>query len=151
MNLRFLSELKMVWVQFLLYFLLGVICFFADLGIFLFLSQFLPGLVSALTSSFLIVTLNYFVSLKWVFKPQQRSAVIQALFFTFVVVIGMGIHGLAFWSIQILTPVSMTLAKVFALIPTIVWNFWARRTLVFSGAIPVNMQSILVKYLNKGS
>jgi putative flippase GtrA len=134
---------RMALLQLGLYFLVGGICFFIDVGGFVALR--LCGLPILLASvlSFVTATLaNYLLCSGFVFRSGRfsRSEEITRLFI--IALIGLCLNSMIVLFLVESLKLNPTLAKVLAVIPVFAWNYFGRRAIVFDGTPPATMATL---------
>jgi putative flippase GtrA len=119
-----------------LYFIVGGICFFIDVGGFVVLR--LCGLPILLASALSFVTatlVNYSLCCAFVFRRGRfsRPEEIGRLFM--IALVGLGLNSLAVLLLTRFLEFNPTLAKILAVLPVFAWNYLGRRKLVFDGSL----------------
>jgi len=129
-----LAKSNSVFVQFFRYFFVGGVAFAADFGALAFLKE-ICGLhyIAANTISFIIgLTINYFISIFWVFTTSTfKNRTVEFLFFAVIGVIGLGINDVALWLLTEKCGIFYLLSKIVAAAVGYLWNFFARKYLLF--------------------
>lgn len=117
--------------QLLRYAFVGGIAFVADFGLLYLLTQYV-GLhyqVSACISFTVGLTVNYFLSVSWVFnKDRDKSkGLTEFLIFALVGVVGLGLNALIMYILTDLYGMLYMISKIFSTIVVFGWNFIGRR------------------------
>jgi putative flippase GtrA len=76
-------------------------------------------------------TTNYFLSVRWVFVPGRFRRELEFSFFIIVSVVGLALNQLTMWLFVSVPRIHYLYAKVFAIAIVTVWNFVAKKRLVF--------------------
>jgi len=123
-------------IQLFRYIIVGGFAFFIDFGLLIFLTETLNihYLTSAAISFIAGLGLNYFLSIKWIFQNRKCQNKLNELFFFSVIgVIGLIINEIVLWlfSGTILT-FHYTISKVISTAIVFIWNFTARKYLLFN-------------------
>lgn len=131
-------------VQFFLYFLLGLMSLGIDLGLFLFLTEMthLAPIVNATFSCIAAILFNYFCSYLFIFAPSDRTIVSQVSRFLFIVLLATLFHDVCFWIANGYFAISPFMSKLILIPPGVIWNFWTRRSFVFSKKLPKITQKL---------
>jgi putative flippase GtrA len=115
-----------------LYFIVGGICFFIDIGGFVVLRRCELPILPASALSFVTATLvNYSLCCNFVFRRGRfsRSEEITRLFL--IALVGLGLNTLVVLFLTRILEFNPTLSKIVAVFPIFAWNYFGRRTLVF--------------------
>ncbi len=84
--------------------------------------------------AFIITNLcNYFVSRHWVFEKGKHQLTVEVLIFFMTASMGLAINQFILWGMVAYLFVDYRVAKIVAVIVVTIWNFWARKKLVFKG------------------
>ena len=75
--------------------------------------------------------LNYTLSRHWVFEKGRHSVSVEFFAFVIVALIGLGLNIFILWVLIGHMQMDYRLAKVFAILVVVVWNFISKKTLVF--------------------
>lgn len=129
--------MKKLLIQMFKFSIVGGIAFVVDYGIMVFLTEVfgVPYLISSTLSFCISVVVNYLLSMKYVFEGKENVKK-QTEFITFVIlsVIGLGINQLIMylvadvWLSEIKK--AYMIAKLFATVVVMVWNFVSRKLLL---------------------
>ena len=116
------------------YFLASAVGLSVDFGLLFVLTEFagFHYLASATISFLAGLTTVYFLSVKWVFKARQISSPkIEFLIFAFIGVVGLILNNLGLWILTDLAGIYYLLSKVAVTGGVFMWNFGARKMLLF--------------------
>jgi putative flippase GtrA len=124
-------------MQFFLYLIVGGLSFFVDIGAFIALRAIeVPVIIASVTSFGLATVVNYLLSVILAFQRGRFRRNIEMLRFLTVVLIGLGLNTLLVWCFVYRLALHPTTAKIIAVPIVLVWNYLARRRLVFGNEIP---------------
>lgn len=129
----FVQASNRLGVQFVRYLFVGGIATVFDFGVFMLLASKGMRPLIAHTLAFVVgVTVNYLLSIRWVFSSRtMNSRVAEVLVFVAVGIAGLGISG-ATLSLGIQwARLSNAVAKLGAICSSLIWNFAARKALLF--------------------
>lgn len=76
---------------------------------------------------------NYYISRHWVFEKGKHQQHVEMLIFFVTAGIGLGINQTILFSMVEYLSIDYRIAKLAAVGLVIIWNFWARKKLVFKG------------------
>jgi putative flippase GtrA len=117
-----------------LYFIVGGICFFIDIGGFVILRLFDLAVLPASALSFVTATLfNYLLCCSFVFRRGRFSRPEEIARLFVIALVGLGLNSLAVLFLTRILEFNPTLSKIVAVFPVFAWNYLGRRQLVFSG------------------
>lgn len=77
--------------------------------------------------------LNYSLSRNWVFVKGKHSTSVEFIAFAIVALVGLGLNILILWVMIDNIHIDYRIAKLFAIGVVVIWNFVAKKTLVFQG------------------
>ncbi len=122
-------------IQLFRYLIVGGVAFIVDFGLLAFLTEKfeLPYQLSACISFVAGLTVNYVLSIFWVFNSQAqgRSAkVAEFTLFAIVGVVGLGLNALIMWLFTEKAGFHYLLSKIVSTIIVFAWNFFARRSII---------------------
>lgn len=84
--------------------------------------------------AFIVTNLcNYFISRHWVFEKGKHEQHIELIIFFMTASIGLGINQAVLGSMVEYLSLDYRISKIAAVGLVIIWNFWARKKLVFKG------------------
>lgn len=138
MNLNQLLFIKTdnIFIQFFRYFWVGGIAFLVDFGTLFYLTEFLSVyyLISAMIAFLCGLTTNYLLSIKWVFSTRKYSNIThEIIVFSLIGIIGLGLNELIMWTCtERLLKFHYLLSKIISTFFVYVWNFFARKFLLFN-------------------
>ena len=121
-------------IQFVRYFFVGGIAFIVDFGsLYVFTAIFgIYYLISAAIAFILGLTVNYILCIKWVFtKRKLLSKQFEFGIFAIVGVVGLGINELIIWIFTDYIHFHYLISKIFSAVVVLIWNFSARKFLLF--------------------
>lgn len=131
----FVGETEKVFVQLLRYFFVGGIAFVVDYASLYVLTEYagLHHLLSAAIAFVLGLTVNYLLSISWVFNGGFSSShLLDFLIFTIIGVVGLGMNeGIIYIGTDMLN-IHYMISKLVSTIIVFFWNFFARRKLFVS-------------------
>mgnify|MGYP000884172788 CR=1 FL=1 len=128
-------------VQFLRYLVVGGVATIFDFGVFLLLTDNHTAGVHYLLANALAfavgVSVNYVLSVRWVFSSRaMESRITEFVVFVVVGIVGLGISETALFLGVEYVHLKHPLAKLGAIGSALVWNFAARKLLLFRGCRP---------------
>ena len=121
-------------VQLLRYLFVGGGAFVIDFTLFALLTEeagmhYLVANLFAFTAGLLA---NYLISIRWVFATRSlESKRREFALFTTIGIIGLGLNQLLLWLLTDLAGIYVLASKILATAAVFLWNFFARRHLVF--------------------
>ena len=122
-------------IQLLKYGVVGGIAFIVDYGLLLFLTEVcgFHHLVSAAISFIAGLAVNYILSQRYVFTEKRFSDWrIEFLIFSIIGVVGLGLNELIIYLLTDILGIHYMLGKLTSTVIVFLWNFIARKVLVFS-------------------
>jgi putative flippase GtrA len=115
-----------------LYFIVGGICFFVDIGGFIIMRLSDLPILPASALSFVTATLvNYSLCCSFVFRRGRFSRPEEIARLFLIAVVGLGLNSLVVFFLARILPFNPTLSKIAAVFPVFAWNYLGRRKLVF--------------------
>ena len=91
-----------------------------------------PVLVSAAVSFLIGLIIIYLLSIKWIFQNRIRKNTYQEFFiFSFIGIIGLFINETLIWVSLLTETLHYTIAKIISAGLVFIWNFSARKLLLF--------------------
>ncbi len=100
----------------------------------LLVEQYQVNYLLANAFAFIITNLcNYFISRHWVFEQGKHKRHVEFIIFFVTASIGLIINQTIMWVMVEYVAVDYRLSKLAAVGIVILWNFWARKKLVFKG------------------
>lgn len=129
------SSTENIVIQLIRYVFVGGIAFVADFGILAFLTEYfnVPYLLSGCFGFVGGLTVNYLLSIRWVFNKHNTdasSAMTDFLMFAIIGIIGLGLNALIMWVSTEKIGAHYLLSKIISTILVFGWNFIARRVLI---------------------
>ena len=131
----FTGKTNQVLVQLFRYTFVGGFAFLVDFGLLFFLKEIcdIHYLLSATLSFVAGLFVNYFISIYWVFtssKNQNRK--LEFLYFGLIGVIGLILNDFFIWLFTDKAQFHYLISKIAAAILVYLWNFFARKYLLFN-------------------
>lgn len=122
-------------VQLFRYLVVGGAAFIADFGLLALLTELagMPYLVSGCFSFAAGLTVNYLLSISWVFNKRESdssTALVDFIAFAVIGVIGLGFNTLIMWFATEQLGAHYLLSKIISTVLVFAWNFIARRVLI---------------------
>jgi putative flippase GtrA len=115
-----------------LYFIVGGICFFVDVGGFVILRLSDLPILPASALSFVTATLvNYSLCCTFVFRRGRFSRPEEIARLFLIALVGLGLNSLVVLFLARILELNPTLSKIVAVFPVFAWNYLGRRKLVF--------------------
>lgn len=133
----FLRPTEDTLVQLFRYVFVGGTAFVADFGSLYLLTEYagLHYLVSATIAFVIGLAVNYLFSTLWVFQARKvRNPYMEFLFFALIGVVGLGLNTLIMYVFTDLLAVYYLLSKIISTFLVFMWNFLARKYLLFNPA-----------------
>lgn len=125
-------ERQIALLQFILYAMVGGICFTIDISEFLLLRYLGMATLAASAVSFVTATIaNYVFCCALVFRSGRFTRGEELLRLFTIAMVGLSLNSLVVWSLAELLRLDPTLAKVLAVLPVLAWNYLGRRAMVF--------------------
>ncbi len=122
-------------IQLFRYTFVGGLAFIFDFGILFLLTEFFDiyYLVSAAFAFLVGLTINYFLSIAWVFSnPRFESKWLEFFFFAFIGFIGLGINEIFIWFFTEGVNLHYLMSKIITTLFVYLWNFFCRKYLLFN-------------------
>lgn len=132
--IRYLSKPNGIALQLMKYAVVGGAAFLADFGSLCILTE-VAGIHYLIATTFAFIlglTVNYLLSINWVFKsaPNDKSTFKTFILFAIVGVIGLGINALIMWFSTDICTIHYTISKLISTVIVFLWNFFGRRWLL---------------------
>lgn len=121
-------------VQFVRYFFVGGFAFVVDFGLLYILTEYagLHYLLSATLSFISGLLVNYIISCIWVFSNSKfKNRLVEFLFFAAIGVVGLLLNDVLIWLFTDCIGTHYMFSKIVAAAIVYLWNFFARKYLVF--------------------
>ena len=122
--------LKKLIAQFMKFGIVGVIAFFIDYGVMIFLTEVfgVPYLISTTISFVVSVIFNYFASMRFVFKRKDdMSRRREFIIFVVLSVCGLAINDVLMWLMVDSLFIDYRISKIVVTVVVAVWNFVTRK------------------------
>lgn len=128
----FINSTDNAYIQLFRYLFIGGFAFLVDFGLLYLLTDHvhLPYLHSACFSFIAGLTVNYFLSIKWVFNKDNKdvsSAFTDFLGFAIIGLIGLGLNALIMWIATEHIGTHYLVSKIISTIMVFFWNFIGRK------------------------
>ena len=131
----FISPTKNSFLQFFRYLFVGGIATIVDWGVLFFLTDFVQmyHLVSAVIAFVAGLITNFFLSKMFVFKANEArvNPIMELISYAVIGVIGLGITELIMFLFTDCWNVYYLLSKVIATVVVLIWNYSARKVIVY--------------------
>lgn len=111
----------------------GVLCFFIDYGIMVFLTEIfgVHYMMSSTISFAVSVTVNYILSVSFVFETdKEKSKIKEFIVFVLLSIVGLGVNALCMWLGTDLLKIHYMITKVGATAVVMVYNFITRKIFI---------------------
>ena len=120
------------------YFVASILALAVDLVLLLFLAEWIHYLVAASIAFAFGALVSYQLAIRWVFQHRklEKNPVFEISAYVTIGLVGLCINNLAILSAVELAQVSLVLAKALAAVATFVFNFGARKMILFRRAVP---------------
>jgi len=122
-------------IQLFRYTFVGGFSFLVDFGTLFILTEYfyIYYLVSAGIAFILGLTINYFLSVRWVFSSRaMENRLLEFLFFALIGLIGLVLNELFLWIFTDILLIYYLLSKIITTFIVYFWNFFARKLLLFN-------------------
>lgn len=129
-----LNKSNNAFIQLFRYTIVGGIAFLFDFGTLFFLTEYLNVyyLVSAAIAFLLGLSINYGLSILWVFEKRTiKSKKLEFLIFLIIGVIGLGLNELLMWFLTDILKVHYLFSKIISTGVVYFWNFFIRKFALF--------------------
>jgi putative flippase GtrA len=137
-------------IQFLLYLIVGGLSFAVDIGAFVALRTATAPVIPASIASFCAATCaNYFLCSLLAFTTGRFRRQVEVLRFIVVVLVGLTLNTALVWYFVYELNIHPTAAKIGVVPIVLIWNYLARRWLVFHAEIPAPIRSWLERNLTE--
>ncbi len=121
-------------IQLFRYTFVGGIAFVFDFGLLYILTEYFNVyyLISVAIAFMLGLSINYYLSIKWVFdKRSIKSKYVEFITFTFIGIIGLVLSEIIIWSFTEFVNVYYLYSKLIATFFVYLWNFFIRKYMLF--------------------
>jgi putative flippase GtrA len=122
-------------MQLLRYAFVGGLAFLVDFGTLFILTEYVHVhyLVSAAIAFIFGLTVNYILSVKWVFNIRTvGNRWLEFLLFALIGLVGLGLNELFLWIITEILAIYYLISKIITTIIVYFWNFFDRKYLLFN-------------------
>ena len=121
--------------QFLKYVIVGGIAFLADYGSLYALTEFagFHYLLSATIAFLLGLTVNYLLSVCWVFTERKiERRLLEFTIFAVIGIVGLLLNNLIMYLFTDIVRLNYLISKIIAAVLVLLWNFGARKMILFN-------------------
>lgn len=121
-------------VQFVRYFFVGGFAFVVDFGLLYILTEYagLHYLLSATLSFIAGLLVNYIISCIWVFSDSKfKNRLVEFLIFAAIGIVGLALNDALIWLFTDCIGTYYMFSKIVAAALVYLWNFFARKYIVF--------------------
>lgn len=125
--------MKKLIAQMIKFGFVGVLCFFIDYGIMVFLTELfgVNYLISSTISFAVSVTVNYILSVTFVFETdEKKSKLREFVIFVLLSIVGLGVNELCMYAGTELLGIHYMITKVGATAVVMVYNFVTRKLFI---------------------
>jgi len=130
-----IAKTNNTFLQLFRYTFVGGIAFLADFGTLFLLTEFLhvQYLVSAGVAFVFGLTINYFLSVLWVFNSRTlENRFMEFLLFAVIGLVGLGLTELFLWILTDIFLIYYLFSKIITTVVVYFWNFFARKFMLFN-------------------
>ena len=134
-NKVFIRQSDKTFYQLIRYFFVGGTAFIVDFGILYLMTEYLKVhyLVSACVGFILGLTVNYILSIKWVFNRRRIGKTsIEFILFGLLGIIGLALNELFLWGLTDGLHLHYLISKIITTFIIYLWNFFSRKYLLFN-------------------
>lgn len=131
----FKDKTNNTYLQLFRYTFVGGFAFIVDFGTLFVLTEFfgIHYLVSAGIAFIFGLTVNYFLSVKWVFNNRvMENRWMEFLLFALIGLVGLGLTELFLWILTNIFLIYYLFSKIITAIIVYFWNFFARKVILFN-------------------
>ena len=116
-------------LQLIKFAIVGVIAAFVDVGVLVFLKELfgVDVLIASAVSFSVSVTVNYILSMAFVFKSKKQSKVKEFIIFVLLSIGGLGLNQLILWIGVTFTSIYYLVVKFLAMVIVPIYNFITRK------------------------
>ena len=129
------GDANSTFIQFFRYTFVGGVAFIVDFGTLALLTEVfkMHYLLSAGIAFILGLTVNYILSISWVFNSRTvDNRLLEFVYFSVIGLIGLGLNELFLWILTDLFAIYYLLSKIITTIIVYFWNFFARKFILFN-------------------
>jgi putative flippase GtrA len=122
-------------LQLFRYTFVGGFAFIVDFGTLYILTEHfnIHYLASAGIAFIFGLTINYFLSVKWVFNNRAMgNRLLEFLLFTLIGLVGLGLNELFLWILTDILLIYYLISKIITTVIVYLWNFFARKIILFN-------------------
>lgn len=122
-------------LQLFRYTFVGGFAFLIDFGVLFILTEYFNFhyLVSAGIAFIIGLTVNYFLSVTWVFNNREiENRLLEFVMFSLIGLIGLGLNEVLMWMLTDIWVTYYLLSKVITAFIVYFWNFIARKAMLFN-------------------
>lgn len=123
------------FIQLFRYTFVGGFAFLVDFGTLFILTEYfkIHYLISAGIAFLFGLIINYFLSVKWVFNNRNvKNKGLEFIMFMIIGLVGLGFNELFLWIFTDILLIYYLLSKVISTILVYLWNFFARKYILFN-------------------
>ncbi len=123
-----------ILIQLFRYTFVGGTAFVFDFGALYILTEYLDVyyLISAATAFLLGLTINYFLSIIWVFEKRSiKSKYMEFFIFTVIGIVGLLLNEIIIWFFTEIVNTHYLNSKIISTFLIYLWNFYARKFMLF--------------------
>lgn len=131
----FAGKTDSLLIQLLRYTIVGGFAFIVDIGTLYILTEYFNVyyLLSACIAFILGLIINYILSVKWVFKHRaMNNRKLEFLLFTLIGIFGLMLNEFFLWIFTDILLIYYLLSKIITVAIVYLWNFFARKILLFN-------------------
>ncbi|MBN1463292.1 MAG: GtrA family protein [Paludibacteraceae bacterium] len=135
MQRLFKGKTDNICLQLIRYFFVGGCAFVIDISLLFFLTEYVGiyYLISAGISFLVALTVNYFLSVSWVFnKRTVENRLFEFTLFLVIGLIGLGLNELFLWIFTDKLFIYYLFSKIITTAIVCSWNFFARKFILFN-------------------
>jgi putative flippase GtrA len=132
------GRLDSTFIQLFRYTFVGGFAFIVDFSCLYLLTEFLHlhYLISAAIAFLFGLTVNYILSVLWVFNDRALSnKFVEFIVFALIGVVGLGLNELFLWYLTDIAGIYYLLSKIITAFIVYFWNFFARKIILFNKGI----------------
>ena len=121
-------------IQLFRYTFVGGVAFIFDFGTLFILTEYFNVyyLISAAIAFLLGLTINYFLSIIWVFEKRTiKSKYIEFVIFALIGIFGLILNEFFIWSFTEILNIHYLFSKIISTVFVYLWNFFIRKFLLF--------------------
>ena len=134
-NVLFFKKSNQILIQLFRYTFVGGLAFIVDFGLLFFLKEIfgIHYILSATLSFIVGLCINYFISIYWVFTDSKNiNRKLEFLYFGLIGLVGLGLNDILIWFLTDRISIYYLISKIITAILVYLWNFFARRYLLFN-------------------